>query len=116
MYSHIYVILFVFEVDVDDAVASSAEKKAKLVNRRERQASALMLLRQATGLLERTRLNVKIECQGIHAQNARHMLVDMIDYLEPTMVIVGTRGLSSIKGMLLGSVSNYLIQKSSAPG
>lgn len=31
------------------------------------------------------------------------------------MVIIGTRGLSKIKGMLLGSVSNYLIQKSSSP-
>lgn len=38
-----------------------------------------------------------------------------IDYLEPTLVIVGTRGLDKIKGMLLGSVSNYLIQKSSSP-
>lgn len=31
------------------------------------------------------------------------------------MVIVGTRGLKKVKGMLLGSVSNYLLQKSSAP-
>lgn len=38
-----------------------------------------------------------------------------IDYLEPTMVIVGTRGLSQVKGMLLGSVSNYLLQRSSVP-
>lgn len=38
-----------------------------------------------------------------------------IDYHEPTLVIVGTRGLDKIKGMLLGSVSNYLIQKSSSP-
>lgn len=30
-------------------------------------------------------------------------------------MIVGTRGLDKIKGMLLGSVSNYLIQKSSSP-
>lgn len=39
------------------------------------------------------------------------MLIDMIDYHEPTLVIVGSRGLDKIKGMLLGSVSNYLIQK-----
>lgn len=43
------------------------------------------------------------------------MLIDMIDYHEPTLVIVGSRGLAKIKGMLLGSVSNYLIQKSSVP-
>lgn len=56
----------------------------------------------------------------------------MIDFFEPTLVIIGSRGLSSIKGMLLGkfavildcsanihknlgSLSAYLIQKSSIP-
>lgn len=43
------------------------------------------------------------------------MLVDMIDYHEPTLVIVGSRGLDKIKGMLLGSVSAYLVHKSSQP-
>lgn len=52
---------------------------------------------------------------SIHARNARHMLVDMIDYVEPTLVIVGSRGLTKIKNMLLGSVSYYLVQKSSVP-
>ena len=41
--------------------------------------------------------------------------LDQVDYHEPTMVIVGTRGLKKVKGMLLGSVSNYLLQKSSSP-
>lgn len=45
----------------------------------------------------------------------RHMLIDLIDYIQPTLVIVGTRGLSHLKGVILGSVSHYLIQKSSAP-
>lgn len=31
------------------------------------------------------------------------------------MVIVGSRGLTKLKGMLLGSVSYYLVQKSSVP-
>ncbi|ORY91609.1 hypothetical protein BCR35DRAFT_298845 [Leucosporidium creatinivorum] len=101
--------------DSDDANPSSSEKKAKITNQRERQANALMLSRQATALLERTRLNVTIICQAIHAKVPRHMLIDMIDYHEPTLVIVGSRGLAKIKGMLLGSVSNYLIQKSSVP-
>ncbi|POY74085.1 hypothetical protein BMF94_2897 [Rhodotorula taiwanensis] len=90
-------------------------KQAKITNQRERQASALALARQTTTLLERTRLNVRIYCQAIHAKVPRHMLIDMIDYLEPTLVLVGSRGLTKLKGMLLGSTSNYLVQKSSSP-
>jgi len=40
---------------------------------------------------------------------------DLIDFLEPTMVIVGSRGLGKLKGILLGSTSHYLVQKSSVP-
>jgi Universal stress protein family len=44
-----------------------------------------------------------------------HVNVSQIDELEPTLTIVGTRGRSSLKGVLLGSFSNYLVTKSSAP-
>lgn len=83
-------------VDPDEShKVSSSEKKAKIVNQRERSANALMLSRQgpfwssrrssslgadpphraATTLLERTRLNVTIVCQAIHAKTPRHMYV-----------------------------------------
>lgn len=51
-----------------------------------------------TGLLERTRLNITVTCQAMHAKNARYMLLDLIDFLEPTLVIVGSRGLGQLKG------------------
>jgi hypothetical protein len=38
-----------------------------------------------------------------------------IDYLSPTLVILGSRGRSAIKNVLLGSFSNYLVAKSSVP-
>ncbi|GAA6060273.1 hypothetical protein JCM10212_003973 [Sporobolomyces blumeae] len=101
--------------DSDDPNPSASAKAAKLTNQRERQSAVLRISRQATTLLERTRLNVRIICQAIHAKVPRHMLVDMIDFHEPTLVVVGSRGLTKLKGMLLGSVSNYLVQKSSSP-
>ncbi|KAK7690050.1 hypothetical protein QCA50_006695 [Cerrena zonata] len=76
---------------------------------------AYILVRQATSLLQRTRLHVTIACQAWHAKNARHMLLDIVDYIEPTMLIVGSRGLGNLKGILLGSTSHYLIQKCSVP-
>ncbi|TNY19746.1 hypothetical protein DMC30DRAFT_417621, partial [Rhodotorula diobovata] len=109
------IIVSVMETDTKLDSDDPAAKHNKMANQRERQAAALQLARGATALLERTRLNVRVVCQAIHAKVPRHMLVDMIDYLEPTLVLVGSRGLTRLKGMLLGSTSNYLIQKSSAP-
>lgn len=76
----------------------------------QRQAFAYILARQVNSLLSRTKLNVTIHCQAWHAKNARHMLLDVIDHYEPSMLIVGSRGVSHLKGILLGSTSHYLIQ------
>ena len=35
--------------------------------------------------------------------------------INPTLVILGSRGRSALKGVLLGSFSNYLVTKSSVP-
>lgn len=64
----------------------------------QRQALASLLVRQATSLLQRTKLNVTVTCQAMHAKNARRLFLDIIDLLEPTMVIVGSRGLGKLKG------------------
>lgn len=94
---------------------SSTPSPAVAENQSIRQDMATRLARQATSLLLRTRLAVKISCQALHAKHARHMLLDLIDFYEPTMVIVGSRGLGSLKNILLGSTSHYLVQKSSKP-
>ncbi|KAF5369331.1 hypothetical protein D9758_002529 [Tetrapyrgos nigripes] len=91
------------------------DRTNKLRSQQERQGLAYILVRQATALLQRTRLHVSISCQAWHAKNARHMLLDIIDHIEPTMMIVGSRGLGQLKGILLGSTSHYLIQKCSVP-
>jgi nucleotide-binding universal stress UspA family protein len=41
--------------------------------------------------------------------------IDIVDHYEPIMLIVGSRGVGQLKGILLGSTAHYLIQKSSAP-
>lgn len=56
-----------------------------------------------------------MSCQALHARNSRHMFIDMIDFFEPTMCVVGSRGLGSLKGVLLGSFSHYCVQKSPVP-
>jgi nucleotide-binding universal stress UspA family protein len=122
------------EGKVDPKSWSSKDQQTKLKVQKERQTIASLLVRQVTSLLSRTRLNVTVTCQALHAKNARYMLLDLIDFLEPTLVIVGSRGLGQLKGLayhsqiaklqnltltnnsiLLGSTSHYLVQKSSVP-
>ena len=75
---------------------------------------AIFLCHQVFVLLQRTQLGVRIACQAVHSTNARHMLLDIADFYSPTMVIVGSRGVDGIRGML-GSMSHYLVQKCSVP-
>jgi ABC-type uncharacterized transport system substrate-binding protein len=63
-------------VDGDDNSAS--DKRAKIVNQRERQMNALILSRQATSLLERTKLNIRVVCQVVHDPHPRRLLLDMV--------------------------------------
>lgn len=98
-----------------DPPIPTTDRISKLRNQQERQGLAYILVRQATSLLQRTKLNVTVSCQAWHAKNARHMLLDIVDYNEPTMLIVGSRGLGQLRGILLGSTSHYLIQRCSVP-
>jgi nucleotide-binding universal stress UspA family protein len=100
---------------VDPPSVNAGERATKLRSQQERQGLAYILCRQATTVLQRTRLNVTISCEAWHAKNARHMILDVVDYVEPLMLIVGSRGVSQLKGILLGSTSHYLIQKCSVP-
>lgn len=66
-------------------------------------------------LLKRTRLQVHVIIEVIHCKSPKHLLTAVIDYVNPTMVILGSRGRGALKGVLLGSFSNYIVERSSVP-
>ncbi|EFQ99294.1 universal stress protein family domain-containing protein [Nannizzia gypsea CBS 118893] len=66
-------------------------------------------------LMRKTKLQVRVAVEVIHCKSPKHLITEAIDALEPTLVILGSRGRSALKGVLLGSFSNYLVTKSSAP-
>ncbi|KAH8699223.1 hypothetical protein BGW36DRAFT_396776 [Talaromyces proteolyticus] len=66
-------------------------------------------------LLRKTMLQVRVAVEVIHCRSPKHLLTEAIDGLDPTLVILGSRGRSALKGVLLGSFSNYLVTKSSVP-
>lgn len=110
-------IVSVMETDskLDATDPKHEDKKAHQEHQRIRQSMAVILARRAVAVLQRTRLAVRVSCQALHARNSRHMFIDMIDFFEPTMCVVGSRGLGSLKGVLLGSFSHYCVQKSPVP-
>ncbi|KAH6680361.1 hypothetical protein B0J14DRAFT_263992 [Halenospora varia] len=66
-------------------------------------------------LLRKTKLQVKVVIEVIHCKSPKHLITEVIDHVNPTLVILGSRGRSALKGVILGSFSNYLVTKSSVP-
>lgn len=91
-----------------NSAAEAAREKARL-NQLE-QAKAQIL-----ALLKLTKLQIHIVIEIVHHPIPRHLIMEIIDNLQPTLVVVGSRGQSAIKGVLLGSLSNFLVTKSSVP-
>lgn len=93
--------------------------KGNTLNENAREQARLNMLnrakQQVLSLLKLTKLQIHIVIEIIHHPIPRHLILECIDNLQPTLVIVGSKGLSAIKGVLLGSLSNYLVTKSSVP-
>jgi nucleotide-binding universal stress UspA family protein len=66
-------------------------------------------------LLRKTRLQVRVVVEVLHCKNPKHLITEVIDLVSPTLVVIGSRGRSALKGVILGSFSNYLVTKSSVP-
>lgn len=56
------------------------------------------LTAKVSRLLRRTKLQVRVIVEVIHCRNPKHLVLEMIDLIKPTLVILGSRGRSAIKG------------------
>ncbi|KAI1453170.1 hypothetical protein F4805DRAFT_384182 [Annulohypoxylon moriforme] len=93
--------------------APSARGKSRLQEERDRAVHDIT--ERVSKLLRKTQLQVRVIVEVIHCKNPKHLITEVIDILNPTLVILGSRGRSALKGTLLGSFSNYLVTKSSVP-
>ena len=110
-------VLLIVSVIVEDD--SYHHLKGNTLTENAREQSRINLLnrakQQVLSLLKLTKLQIHIVIEIIHHPIPRHLILECIDSLQPTLVIVGSRGLSAIKGVLLGSLTNYLVTKLSVP-
>ena len=78
----------------------------------KRKASGQTLLDQALQELSRTRLDVKKELQeGPEAES----ILNIAKNCQADLIVMGTRGHGTLKGLLVGSVSRKVIHHSSCP-
>ncbi|KAI9371283.1 hypothetical protein BJX61DRAFT_37552 [Aspergillus egyptiacus] len=98
-----------------DSRPSSADARGLSKAEAERSHAVHLISQTCVRLLRKTLLQVRVAVEVIHCKSPKHMITEAIDGLEPTLVIVGARGRSALKGVLLGSFSNYLVTNSSVP-
>ncbi|KAL4879108.1 hypothetical protein BJY04DRAFT_220474 [Aspergillus karnatakaensis] len=98
-----------------DSRPGSVDSRAMSKAEAERGHAVQLISQTCVRLLRKTLLQVRIAVEVIHCKSPKNMITEAIDGLEPTLVIVGARGRSALKGVLLGSFSNYLVTHSSVP-
>ncbi|THY16266.1 adenine nucleotide alpha hydrolases-like protein [Aureobasidium pullulans] len=101
--------------DSSTARLAFSERKDMSKAEQDRFRAAEDISQRCVKLLRKTRLQVRVVVEVFHCKSPRHMITEVIDFLSPTLTILGSRGRSQLKGVLLGSFSNYLVTKSSVP-
>lgn len=64
----------------------------------ERRRAVEDITERVTRLLRKTKLQVKVVVEVIHCRNPKHLITEVIDLVSPTLVILGSRGRSALKG------------------
>jgi nucleotide-binding universal stress UspA family protein len=104
-------VRIVHVLDLDD----KEDRRSEAQQAEQRGASMDDILVDLKRFLMRTKLEVRCEVEVIHHVAPKHLITEIIDTMDPTLVVIGSRGLGNMTGILLGSFSNYIINKSSAP-
>lgn len=110
-------VLFIVCVIEETDTNHNAKGNGPAENQREQYRLNMLnkAKQQVLNLLKLTKLQIHIVIEIIHHPIPRHLILEIIDNLQPTLVVVGSKGQSAIKGVLLGSLSNYLVTKLSVP-
>ncbi len=116
-----------------ESLTGSVDARKVSKKQMERLRAIDFLIEHFLKLVRKTPLEIRCSVEVIQCKSPKHLILGavspspkpatespsltslQIDTLEPTLCVVGTRGRSSLKGVLLGSFSNYLVTKSSVP-
>lgn len=87
-------------IDMRSAAASSESSPgpAKSKSEEERHMAAQDITERVKKYLRKTRLQVRVIVEVLHCKNPKHQILEIIDVVSPTLVILGSRGQSALKG------------------
>lgn len=71
--------------------------------------------RQLKNLLALTKLQIHVVVVSCHHPIPKQLIVSITKQLSPTLIIVGSKGVSAIRGVIGGSLSNFLVRRCDAP-
>ena len=76
--------------------APSAKERSRAEEERARAIKDIS--DRVTKLIRKTSLQVRVIVEVIHCKSPKHLITEVIDVVEPTLVILGSRGRSALKG------------------
>jgi nucleotide-binding universal stress UspA family protein len=86
-----------FRLESDSANASPMGRKRDKPEH-DRYRAVQDITDRVSKLLRKTKLQVKVVIEVIHCKSPKHLITEVIDYISPTLVILGSRGRSALKG------------------
>jgi nucleotide-binding universal stress UspA family protein len=76
----------------------SPDSRGRSKAEQERIRATEDITQRCVRLLRKTRLQVRVVIEVIHCKSPKHLITEIIDFIEPTLVILGSRGRSALKG------------------
>lgn len=83
---------------LDDNASASPMGRDRGRAEQERYRAVQDITDRVSKLLRKTKLQVKVVIEVLQCKSPKHLITEVIDYLNPTLVILGSRGRSALKG------------------
>lgn len=80
------------------AVTPSPAGRERSKAEQERYRAVQDITDRVSRLLRKTKLQVRVVIEVIHCKSPKHLITEVIDFINPTLVILGSRGRSALKG------------------
>jgi len=87
-----------FKLDNHSSASASPMGRERGRAEQERYRAVQDITDRVAKLLRKTKLQVKVVIEVIHCKSPKHLITEVIDYISPTLVILGSRGRSALKG------------------
>lgn len=70
---------------------------------------------QVQSLLSLTKLQVHVVIVSCHHPIPKQLIVSISKQMSPTLIIVGSKGIGALRGVIGGSLSNFLVRRCTSP-